>query len=145
MLMQPIFSQVERRENDNKRKSSILIIRFHLQSGFSRLNRARKLLIERSKWYVGRIMSITPQLREFQALSSLKDIPIITTILNPVNDSLGHNESIKADLSKLPPPLQRILKSSFNGSQLQAISVAVGSSESKKNFELSLIQGPPGM
>lgn len=139
-----MVGKVERRERDNKRKSSILLIRFYLQSGSSRSNRARKLLIERSKWYVGRIMSITPQLREFLALSSLTDIPLLATILNPFNGSFGYDESRKFDLRRLPQPLQRVLESSFNDSQLQAISFSSGSSESKKNIELSLIQGPPG-
>ncbi|GMY38273.1 helicase SEN1 [Fagus crenata] len=138
--------QVERRERDNKRRLTILVIRFYLQNGSSRSNKARKNLIERSKWHTSRIMSITPQLREFQALSSIKDIPILPVILNPVNDSLGNyvSKSKEVDLGKLSQPLQQILKSSFNDSQLQAISVAVGSPKWKKDFELSLIQGPPG-
>ena len=135
---------MERRERDNKRRLSILLIRFYLQNGTSRLNHARRNLLERSKWHASRIMSITPQLREFQALSSIKEIPLLPTILNPVYDSPSSNECPKADLRKLSQSLQQILMSSFNDSQLQAISVATGFSNSKK-FELSLIQGPPGM
>ncbi|XP_059642145.1 uncharacterized protein LOC132284095 isoform X2 [Cornus florida] len=138
-----ILGKVERREKDNKRRSSILVIRFYLQNGSSRLNRTRKLLIERSKWYVSRVMNITPQLREFQALSAIKDIPLLPNILNPINHSAGQYESRK-DLSKLSQSLQRILKSSYNESQVQAISAAIGPLDSKKDFELSLIQGPPG-
>lgn len=135
---------MERHEREAKRRSSVLLIRFYFLNGSSRLNQARRQLVERSKWHASRIMSITPQLREFQALSSIKDIPILSAILKPVNDSLGNNESRALDLSGLSQPLQQMLKSSFNDSQLQAISVAIGSI-SKKDFDLSLIQGPPGM
>lgn len=138
-------SQVERRERDHKRRLSILLIRFYLQNGNSRLNQARRNLLERSKWHASRIMSLTSQLREFQALSSIKDIPLLPIILNPVNGSCNHNVYKEVDLSKLAQPLQRILKSSFNDSQLQAISAAIGLPNSNKQFDLSLIQGPPGL
>lgn len=135
---------MERREKDNKSRSNILVIRFYLQNGCSRLNKSKRFLIERSKWYLSRIMSITPQIREFQALSSLKDIPMLPIILSPANCSLRNNESRKVQLARLPQPLQRVLKSSFNESQLQAISVAIETHD-KSSFELSLIQGPPGL
>lgn len=89
-------------------------------------------------------MSLTPNLREFQALSSLHDIPMLPVILNPVNSSSGYPESRKVQLGKLSQPMQKVLMSSFNDSQLQAISIAMGTLESSKGFELSLIQGPPG-
>lgn len=139
-----MVGKVERHQKDYKRRSSILVIRFYLQNGSSRLNRARKLLIERSKWHVARIMSITSQLREFQALSSINGIPLLPIILNPINHSFGHHESRKGDLSKLPQPLQRVLKSSYNDCQLQAIGAAIEPLDSKKEYDLSLIQGPPG-
>lgn len=123
----------------------MLLIRFYLQNGNSRLNQARRSLLERSKWHASRIMSLTPQLREFQALSSIKDIPLLPIILKPVNDSFNHNEFKEVDLRTLGQPLQRMLKSSFNNSQLQAISVAIGLPNSNKTFDLSLIQGPPGL
>ncbi|KAL0441247.1 UNVERIFIED_CONTAM: putative helicase MAGATAMA 3, partial [Sesamum radiatum] len=132
--------KVERREKDNKRRLNILAIRLYLQ-GCSRLNRARKFLTERSKWYVGRIMSITPQLREFQALSSIREIPLLPVILNPVNHPCGQYESRTENLSKLPQPLQQIFKSSYNGSQLRAISLAIVPFDLKKDFELTLVQG----
>nr|DAD46144.1 TPA_asm: hypothetical protein HUJ06_004374 [Nelumbo nucifera] len=139
-----MVGKVERREKDNKRRSNILVIRLYLQKSSSRLNKANKLLTERSKWYISRVMNITPQLREFQALSSLSDIPVLPIILKPTISSRDCNESRKAELAKLAKPLQLILKNSFNDSQLQAISVAIGTNDSKIDFELSLIQGPPG-
>ncbi|KHG27459.1 Helicase SEN1 [Gossypium arboreum] len=138
-----MVGKVERRERDNKRKSSMLLIRFYLQNGSIRLNQARRQLLERSKWHASRIMSITPQIREFQALSSIKDIPLLPAILNPVSDpTISYKPTL--DFSKLSQPLQQFLRSSFNDSQLQALNVAVGSQKIKKDFELSLIQGPPG-
>lgn len=140
----PTF-QVERRERDDKRRASILLVRFYLQNGSLRLNQARRNLLERSKWHGSRVLSITPQIREFQALSSIKDIPILPIILKPANGSIHRCESKEPDLNRLPLPLRQMLMLSFNKSQLQAISAAIGFSSSKRDFELSLIQGPPGV
>lgn len=123
----------------------MLLIRFYLQNGTLRLNQARRNLLERSKWHASHIMNMTPQLREFQALSSLKDIPLLPVILKPVSQLVGCNEMRKTDLGNIPQPLRENLKSSFNDSQLEAIRVAIGSSRVKKDYELSLIQGPPGI
>ncbi|RDY11301.1 hypothetical protein CR513_04052, partial [Mucuna pruriens] len=139
-----MVGKVERREKDNKRSSSIILIRFYFQNGSSRLNQARRNLTERSKWHACRIMSITPQIREFHALSSIKDIPLLPLILNPVNSSFCLNEGKEVDLNNLCQSLQQTLRSSFNVCQLQAISAAIGRVKAKKTVELSLIQGPPG-
>ncbi|KAL3835347.1 hypothetical protein ACJIZ3_010083 [Penstemon smallii] len=135
--------KVERREKDNKRRLNILSIRLYLK-GCSRLNRARTLLTERSKWYISRLMSITPQLREFQALSSIKEIPLLPIILNPVNQPRRQHKPRTANLGKMSQPLQQLFNSSYNGSQLQAINLAIGPIDLKNDFELTLIQGPPG-
>jgi len=134
---------VERREKSDKIFSVILVIRLYLPDSSLRLNKVKRLLIERSKWFLNRIMSITPQLREFQALSSINMNPMLPNILNPVDHSLGHTEPRRVDLSKLSESVQEMFKSSFNVSQLQAITVAIRSQALRK-FELSLIQGPPG-
>ncbi|KAK2425524.1 P-loop containing nucleoside triphosphate hydrolase superfamily protein [Trifolium repens] len=139
-----MVGKVERREKDYKRSISIVFIRFYFQNGSSRLNQARRNLTERSKWHGCRIMSITPQIREFHALSSVKHIPLLSLILNPVKDSFCLDECKEPDLSKLCQSLQQTLRSSFNVTQLQAISVAMGRVKPKKTVELSLIQGPPG-
>lgn len=135
------IGKVERRDKERKKRLNIIAIRLYLQ-GCPRLNQARKLLTERSKWYVNRIMNITPQIREFQALSSIREIPLLPVILNPVNQPRCQYESRTGNFSKLSQPMQQIIKSSYNGSQLQAISVAIGPFD--KDFELTLIQGPPG-
>lgn len=135
---------MERLEKDNKRRSNTLVIRLYLQSGVSRLDRAKKLLLVRSKWFISRLLSITPQLREFQALSSIKNIPLLPIILNPINCRNGLGESRKKYLTKLSQPLQQILKASYNDSQVQAINSCIGSLDLNLDFNLSLVQGPPG-
>lgn len=90
-------------------------------------------------------MSITPQLREFQALSSIKHVPILKIILDPTNNSRGMNEVKPSHLGKLSRPLRQMLEATFNDSQLQAISASISSLDSCKDCRLSLIQGPPGI
>lgn len=123
----------------------MLLVRFYFQNGSQRLNLARRQLLERSKWHACRVMSITPQLREFQALSSLVNIPMHPILLNPNGNSSSSAKLREPDLSKLSQPLQQKLRSSYNDSQLQAISAAVGLITLRSDFDLSLIQGPPGM
>ncbi|XP_010462744.1 PREDICTED: uncharacterized protein LOC104743346 [Camelina sativa] len=139
-----MMGKVEGREWDDKKRSSILNVRLYLQNASSRLNLARRNLLERSQWHASRILNITSQVREFQALSSIKDIPVLPLILSPMSDANYDSEVKRSDLRSLPHSLQQILKSSFNESQLQAISVAIGSSNLMKAFDISLIQGPPG-
>lgn len=139
-----MIGKVEGREWDEKKRSSILNVRLYLQNASSRLNQARRNLLERSQWHACRILNITSQIREFQALSSIKDIPVLPVILSPLGDSNYDSETKRSDLRSLPHSLQQILKSSFNESQLQAISVSIGSSNLTKEFDISLIQGPPG-
>ncbi|CAN0880373.1 Helicase SEN1 [Linum grandiflorum] len=139
-----MLGKVEKRERDHKRGSSILLIRFYFLNGSTRLNQARRQLMERSKWHATRVMSITSQLREFHALSSIHDIPILPVILKPVTDVSSRVEPMNLTSCKLSPPLQQLLVTSFNDSQIQAISTAISLPRSRKDFELSLIQGPPG-
>ncbi|XP_057535816.1 uncharacterized protein LOC130813918 isoform X2 [Amaranthus tricolor] len=139
-----LVGKVERREKDSKKRLNMLLIRFYLQSGSSRVNIARKQLLERSKWYLSRIMSITPQLREFQALSSVEVIPALPIILRPSDHAHPSGQLKKVDLSKLSQLMQQVLKSTFNESQIQAISAVVKDPDSRNDFDLSLVQGPPG-
>ncbi|XP_056842902.1 uncharacterized protein LOC108830665 isoform X3 [Raphanus sativus] len=139
-----MMGKVEGREWDERKRSSILNVRLYLQNASSRLNQARRNLLERSQWHACRILNITSQIREFQALSSIKDIPVLPVILSPLSDSNYDSEIKRSDLRSLPHSLQQILKSSFNESQLQAIGVSIRSSNLTKEFDISLIQGPPG-
>lgn len=139
-----LFFQVERCES-GKNKSLIFVIKFFLSNENPRLNKVKRLLVERSKWFLNRVMSMTPQLREFSALSSLNDIPVLPVILNPVSCTASYPKSGKTGLDKLAHPMREVLKSSYNDSQLQAVSIAIGSTSSKTKCDLSLIQGPPGL
>ncbi|XP_062193349.1 uncharacterized protein LOC133896754 isoform X2 [Phragmites australis] len=138
-----VLGKVERRETD-KNKALIFVIKFFLSNDNARLNKVKRLLVERSKWFLNRVMSMTPQIREFSALSSLNDIPVLPAILNPVSCAANYHESGKVYLDRLAHPMRKVLKSLYNGSQLQAVSIAIGSASSKTKFDLSLIQGPPG-
>ncbi|XP_014758454.1 uncharacterized protein LOC100835663 isoform X3 [Brachypodium distachyon] len=138
-----VLGKVDRRETD-KNKALIFVIRFFLSNENVRLNKVKRLLVERSKWFFSRVLSMTPQLREFSALSSLNDIPVLPVILNPVSSTATNHESGKVYLDKLARPMRKVLKSSYNDSQLQAVSIAIGPTSSKMKCDLSLIQGPPG-
>lgn len=136
-----MVGKVEKCEKDSKRRSSILLIRLYLQNK-PHLIRARKFLVARSKWFISRLMTITSQLREFQALSAIRGNPLLPVILNPT--SYNHCKHYGESFDKLSRPLQQVLKLAYNDSQLQAISAAIGPFDPKKDFQLSLIQGPPG-
>lgn len=140
--------QVERRERDAKSRSTILLLRLYLHSGIPRLAKARRHLTVRSKWCVTRLMSITPQLREFQALSAVKDVPLLPVILNPHRAATEFadvcNQTQGGDMKLFPKPLKECLKEAFNESQFKAINAVLERNGSQKNCGLSLIQGPPG-
>jgi senataxin len=135
---------VDRRETD-KNKALIIVIKFYLSNESPRLNKVKRLLVERSKWFLNRVMSMTPQIREFSALSSLNDIPVLPVILNPISCAATNHECGKVYLDKLTRSMRKVLKSSYNDSQLQAVSIAIGSTGSRTKCDLSLIQGPPGL
>lgn len=129
----------------------ILVIRFLISNEISRFIRVRKFLTERSKWFLNKVFNLTPQMREFQALSSLHDIPILPIILNPLNVNVPHTRVARpaqlheAPLSGLDEPIRNFFTSSYNHSQLQAIDMATRKPIDGKDFELTLIQGPPGL
>eukprot|EP01018_Ginkgo_biloba_P027712 Gb_33974 [translate_table: standard] len=143
-----MIGKVERRERNTKSRCTILVLRLYLHSGTMRLAKARRLLIERSKWCVTRLLSITPQLREFQALSALKDLPLLPVILNPCRAAMKSShlniQTKGLELKRLPEPFLEQLRAAFNESQLRAISAILEGSDSGSSSELSLIQGPPG-
>ncbi|KAJ1700232.1 hypothetical protein LUZ63_000011 [Rhynchospora breviuscula] len=139
-----VLGLVERREKGDKNQSIILVIRLLISNEVARFNKVRKFLIVRSKWFLNRVFNLTPQKREFQALSSLHDIPIMPAILNPLIEPVSSAGFLKAKLDRLGGPIKSFLTTSYNDSQLQAIDVAIRSIQAGKNFELSLIQGPPG-
>ncbi|XP_078150888.1 P-loop containing nucleoside triphosphate hydrolases superfamily protein isoform X4 [Carex rostrata] len=145
-----VLGKVDRREKGDRDQPMILVIRFLISNEISRFIRVRKFLTERSKWFLNKVFNLTPQMREFQALSSLHDIPILPIILNPLNVNVPHTRVARpaqlheAPLSRLDEPIRNFLTSSYNHSQLQAIDVATKKPIDGKDFELTLIQGPPG-
>lgn len=93
-------------------------------------------------------MSLTPQLREFQALSAVGNLPLQQTILCMNSFEKDFTVRAQCDLSglqALPVPLQSRLKFEYNESQVTAIAAAVGKGGSAaKDHQLALVQGPPG-
>ncbi|KAJ7567512.1 hypothetical protein O6H91_02G151200 [Diphasiastrum complanatum] len=145
-----IIAKVERKEKENKSRSTILVVKLYFATGNTRSMKVKQLLVDHSKWHVTRLMSITPQLREFQALSAIAGFPLLPIILCP--KPTGENQLSRkvytkstSAFSNLPEPFQRRLKADYNESQLDAIEAAIriGGSISNKH-ELSLVQGPPG-
>ena len=138
---------MERQEKDNNNHSVKLVLKFFLRTGNKRLVKVRSLLLERSKWHATRLMSITPQLREFQALSALEHLPLMPIILNNRSSEISNSEISALNtqaLARLSDKLQIKLKVDYNASQIQAIEMALQSTVSANGHELSLVQGPPG-
>lgn len=101
-------------------------------------------------------MSLTPQLREFQALSAVGNLPLLPTILCTEeareNDSTGGSAFGKlqggchpSGLQCLPAALQSRLRLDFNESQVSAIAAVIGKrGRASLEHQLALVQGPPG-
>ncbi|MCO5611008.1 hypothetical protein L7F22_065256 [Adiantum nelumboides] len=142
-----MIGKVERQERDNKSHSVTIILKLYLRSGNKRLAKARTLLLERSKWHATRLMSITPQLREFQALSAVEYLPLLPIILNDGTCKMGPlstGTAGKQFIQGLPEKLQHRLGTEYNASQIQSIQMALRSAVVANGHELSLVQGPPG-
>ncbi|KAJ3676832.1 hypothetical protein LUZ60_002556 [Juncus effusus] len=129
------FGYVKGKEKD-KSKPPDVTIRFPIPLTPST---ASPLRANRTKWHLTRVFNLTPQVREFQSLSSLHHVPVLPSILNPLaNDD---NCDDKDGFGGVKGPMRRMLGERFNESQMEAIRRAVGRT---REFELSLIQGPPG-
>ncbi|KAH7295384.1 hypothetical protein KP509_27G044200 [Ceratopteris richardii] len=141
-----MIGKVERQERDNKSRSVIVTLRFYLRSGNKRLAKARTLLLERSKWHVTRLMSITPQIREFQAVSAVARLPLLPLILNDKSCKVRplDAESGQQLNHMLPDKLHDQLKAEYNTSQMKSIYMALKSGAIANDHEMSLVQGPPG-
>jgi senataxin len=121
-------------------------VRLYLQSGGRPVNErareAQKDLQVNTIWWIKRVMSLTTSSREFTALHSCRNLPLISSILQPSSPSSSSSSSLSSSSfnndSALPGVLGSIFKSKFNPSQLKAIEAATTS----KGF--ALLQGPPG-
>jgi hypothetical protein len=112
--------------------------------GSTRLLNAKRLLTDRSKWHITRVMSLTPHLREFQALSAVSNFPLLQTLLCstfPERDNFGDSRNLQG----LAAALQSQLRADYNESQVGAIASAVGKQGvAASEHQLALVQGPPG-
>lgn len=144
-----LLAKVESRDRESKSRATVLLVKLYVPAaGDARLSKAKRLLVDRSKWYMTRIMNITPQIREWQALSSLSSLPLLPVILSPVpafQMKGAEGVSPAARLRCLAEPLQSKLRGDYNESQLRAIASAIGGKETMTNdHQLTLVQGPPG-
>lgn len=145
-----LHCQVDKRDRDKVNKAAItLVLKIYVNQGNARLAKAKRLLIDRSRWNMTRLLNITPQLREFQGLAAVVNYPLLSTILCPSGDQLGmarggtstEGHSQLQNLNVLPEQLFARLSKEFNERQLHAISAAMGR---KGDHQLALVQGPPG-
>lgn len=93
-----------------------------------------------------RVMSLSPQIREFQALSAVGNFPLLQTILctsMPGKHSLGKN--VNVELKGLTSDLCDRFRVDYNESQVAAIAASVGQLDlAAADHQLALVQGPPG-
>ncbi|CAM6095945.1 unnamed protein product [Calypogeia fissa] len=144
-----LLAKMESRDKESKTRGIVLLLKLYVPAGVDvRLSKAKRLLVDRSKWYMTRIMNITPQIREWQALSSLQSLPLLPVLLSPAAGSkMKSLESVSsiAKLRCLPEQLQSKLRGDYNESQLRAIADSIGGKETMTNdHQLTLVQGPPG-
>ena len=100
-----------------------------------RLQLLRKVMVPASgSWYVRKLGNMVTINREFQALYSLRDLPLASMLLAP-----GGGDSIAPPPSLQPPPtLLAAIEATHNPSQLVAIRTCLC------GRGVTLIQGPPG-
>lgn len=93
-----------------------------------------------------RVMSLSSQIREFQALSAVVNFPLLQTILctsMPGKHSVGKDE--KVELRGLTSDLCDRFRVDYNESQVSAIAASVGKQDiAAAHHQLALVQGPPG-
>ncbi|KAL3682269.1 hypothetical protein R1sor_000291 [Riccia sorocarpa] len=140
-----LLAKVETRERESKSRATILLMKIFIQVTDPRLSKAKRLLVDRSKWHLTRVMNMSPQLRECQALSGFASLPLLPILISPEFASKTAECAKSADLQTLPEKLQEKLTGEHNESQIRAIAFAIGTKESKVNgHQLTLVQGPPG-
>lgn len=76
-------------------QATMVKVKLHIPQGqpSRRLGLARKLLVDRSLWHATRLLSLTPNLREFQALTSVRYFPLLPTLLDPRSSAAGGQPS----------------------------------------------------
>jgi len=141
-----ITLQVDRKEREFRGSATTILLRLYIPQGNSRLQNAKKYLVSRSKWHMTRVMSLSSQIREFQALSAVGNFPLLQTILctsMPGKHSVSKYE--KVQLKGLTSDLCDRLRVDYNESQVSAIAASVSQQDiSAADHQLALVQGPPG-
>lgn len=146
-----LLAKVESRERESKSRATILLMKIYINMSDPRLTKAKRLLVDRSKWHLTKVMNMSPQLRECQALSSVPCLPLLPILLTP-DTSIPAQEAKSTEHSKpsldlrgLPEALQEKITAEYNESQIRAIAFAIGGKETMTNtHQLTLVQGPPG-
>ncbi|GBG87750.1 hypothetical protein CBR_g45904 [Chara braunii] len=140
-----MLAKVEKRDRDSKMRGVILHLRFYLPASNERLVKARSSLRDNSKWETTKLLSLISNIREFQALSSIENLPFLDVILRPCPE---HGQTVARELclGALPQPLRERLEREYNESQLSAIAASIGPKPgaTEQGHHLALIQGPPG-
>eukprot|EP00850_Spirogloea_muscicola_P009645 SM000054S18131 [mRNA] locus=s54:712649:726066:+ [translate_table: standard] len=146
-----LLALVDRKDSEGGHtRATILQLRLFLPSDSGRLTVVGRQMVDRSKWHAVRLISLTPQVREFQALAALHVLPLASLILG-MPRGVGQERrpgSHGKRLEELPEGLRSRLQAEYNVSQLAAVEVAIAQAASLASsascHQLMLVQGPPG-
>lgn len=139
--------QVDRKpEREFRGTTTTIVLKLCMPLGNSRLQNAKKYLVVRSKWHLTRVMNLSTQLREFQALSAIGNLPLSRLVLCPsTSEKTNLLKNGTAGLKDLTAELGDRIKADYNESQVSAIAAAVGRQDiAAADHQLALVQGPPG-
>mmetsp|Transcript_38001 Transcript_38001/g.63069 ORF Transcript_38001/g.63069 Transcript_38001/m.63069 type:complete len:479 (-) Transcript_38001:1271-2707(-) len=114
--------------------SQLLELRFCLKKMDERIHAVASALSFKSTWWIASLCNLVTINREYQALHSVRDLPIVGSILNP-KGALSSGASAPLHI---PTLMFNQLNQNYNSSQLDAMEAAL----KRKGF--TLIQGPPG-
>nr|XP_024386396.1 uncharacterized protein LOC112287553 isoform X3 [Physcomitrium patens]XP_024386398.1 uncharacterized protein LOC112287553 isoform X3 [Physcomitrium patens] len=142
-----ILAKVDRKpEREFRGTTTTIVLKLCMPLGNSRLQNAKKYLVVRSKWHLTRVMNLSTQLREFQALSAIGNLPLSRLVLCPsTSEKTNLLKNGTAGLKDLTAELGDRIKADYNESQVSAIAAAVGRQDiAAADHQLALVQGPPG-
>eukprot|EP00850_Spirogloea_muscicola_P007996 SM000041S15555 [mRNA] locus=s41:680126:694929:- [translate_table: standard] len=146
-----LLALVDRKDSEGGHtRATILQLRLFLPSDSGRLTVVGRQMVDRSKWHAVRLISLTPQIREFQALAALHVLPLASLILGTPRGAKQERRpgSYGKRLEELPEGLRSRLQAEYNLSQLAAVEIAIAQAASLASsascHQLMLVQGPPG-
>eukprot|EP00898_Chlorokybus_atmophyticus_P002657 jgi/Chlat1/3392/Chrsp23S03726 len=164
-----MLGMVMKRVRDSGERGLVLQLRLCL-AGSQRAMELKAALLDKSTWKIHRVLSLTPQLREFQALSGVAAIPIVDALLHPKHGQIRLTREAQKDhlssipvlqdilhtkkpsldcLTGLPPALRTLMEEQFTFDQQTAVNAALdacnnASAEQADKPGIALVQGPPG-